>query len=189
MNAYEVREVVQQEVRRALMFYRHYWGTVLSTDDRLGIGRIQVSLPDLRLTTRDSAPWCAPRYAPGVTVPYIGSVVEVYFVEGNSSRPVWLGRVPEQAERLASYSSGVAVLHEDQGSGDAITYDSQEKKYHVTSGGAAAAREGDATNVDLTTDPTNMAMIVAVCAIFGMTVTPPLVGKIVEGSSKVDIGG
>jgi hypothetical protein len=57
-----------------------------------------------------------------------------------------------------------------------------------SAGLALSARQGDATNIDLVTDPSNMSLIVAGLAMLGMTVTPPLVGKITGGSSNVKVG-
>lgn len=126
MNDTDVIEVIRRIVRRELIWYRHYWGVVLSTQDRLGVGRVQVQVPDLRWNDQTTAPWCMPRYNPGISVPRQGSKVEIYFVEGNPARPVWLGRVPELGEVVKALSRPTMhVLFEDEVTGDAVTYDEQ----------------------------------------------------------------
>lgn len=128
MNDYQVEEVIGRTIRRYLMWYRHYWGQVINTQDRLQLGRIQVAIPELRWTDQTNARWCMPRYNPGISVPKQGAVVEVYFVEGNPTRPVWLGRVPEQNEKVQSYTGPTThVLFEDETTGDYVLYDEQAK--------------------------------------------------------------
>ena len=73
-------------------------------------------------------------------------------------------------------------------SGATITIEETGGILEIAGGGAKAAREGDATLVDITTDPTNFAFLTTVCAIFGMTLAS-LTGKVNAGSSKVEIGG
>lgn len=189
MNVYELDEVVRKMVRRELMWYRHYWGVVLSNSDSLRKGRLQVQVPELRWNDQSSAKWCAPRLAPGLVVPTVGSKVEIYFVEGNPRRPVWLGRVTELGETFQSYTPGTDVLYESQAPGaDSITYDGRQFNIVKAATPLAAARKGDATKSDATTDATNWAILTALAAMFGMTLTS-LAGAINAGSSKVNIGG
>ena len=136
MTPYELDDVVGKLVRRYLMWYRHYWGTVLSTADRLQVGRVQVQIPELRWNDQTTAPWCMPRYNPGISVPPQGSIVEVYFVEGNPSRPVWIGRVPEQGETVKAYTGpGVHVLFQDKTTGDAVLYNESDGTVQIIGNG------------------------------------------------------
>ena len=190
MRDHEVTEIIRRAVRKELMFYRHYWGQVLSTSDRLQLGRIQVSIPELRWNDQSSAPWCYPRFTPGLSVPAQNAWVEVYFVEGNPKRPVWLGRVPELNEKLKNYSSPTShVIFEDPQAKVAILYDAAGNLLKIGSGTfAASARKGDATKIDLVTDPANAPLVMAGLAMLGMPITYPLLGAINAGSAQVQVG-
>lgn len=175
MNDYEVDKVVRRLVRAELMWYRHYWGTVLSTADSLSLGRLQVAVPELRWNDQRSAKWCMPRYAPGLTLPKVGSNVEVYFVEGNPRRPVWLGRVPELGETLANYTAQTKeVVHEDPASGAGLVFDGLLGMYVMPDGTGSNLVSNAATDLAFWT-----AMPV-LAAMVGLTVTS-LQGKFGKG--------
>ena len=58
----------------------------------------------------------------------------------------------------------------------------------VKDGSLPAARQDDIIQVTIETDADNLTALSAVCSIFGLAFTAPLVGKITGGSSKVKIG-
>jgi len=163
---YDVDEVVKRMVRRELMWYRHYWGTVLSTADSLGVGRVQVQIPELRWNDQRSAKWCSPRYNPGLSVPPVDSYVEVYFVEGSPKRPVWIGRVPEIGEILKNYTGPTTeVLWEDKTSGVGLVYNAATGMLSVANGG------GGTLQSDVTTDPVSWPILTMLAAMWGLTLT------------------
>lgn len=72
------------------LYLRHYIGQVLSQSDELNIGMVQVAIPELGWDTADTASWCYPRQSHRMSVPEIGEWVEVYFMNGDRNRPVYL---------------------------------------------------------------------------------------------------
>lgn len=84
-------EIVRQET----IYLRHYIGQVLSSVDELNIGMVQVSVPELGWETSDVAPWCYPRQRHSMTVPEVGEWVEVYFLNGDRNRPVYISNCGE----------------------------------------------------------------------------------------------
>lgn len=193
MRAYMTSDVLIQVVRRELRWYRHYWGEVLSTNDRLGAGRVQVKVPELRWMDASVAPWCCPRLGTSIAVPVVGSKVEVYFVDGSPSRPVYLGRVPELLERLPGYSSpSVEVAYSSQDGAMQETWDGSS--FSIGKAGLAdSARKGDAVAslpADDATFWTWFAAAAAVLATLGVVAPIPtsLMGKVTQGSSTVKVG-
>lgn len=84
-------EIVRQET----IYLRHYIGQVLSRLDSLNIGSVQVSVPELAWFTPDTAPWCYPRQLHSMVVPEVGEWVEVYFLNGDRNRPVYMSMCNE----------------------------------------------------------------------------------------------
>jgi len=189
----QIRRVVYNET----VFLRHYFGQVVDNQDPNKKGRVKATILDLGWDTADKVQWAWPRAGHSLDVPAVGEWVEVYFMMGDRNKPAYLPGAAELTGNLpADYSSpDDPVLFQDPKTKEKIKYTRSSKTLDVTaskvnlSGGTAAvARKGDVINVDLTTDPTNLPMIIAVCAMFGMTIVPPLVGKITGGSSKVKAG-
>lgn len=106
----EIADIVRREVK----YLRHYWGEVLRTDDSKSKGRVLVSVPMLGWTTQDQGPWCQPRDRHAMVVPEIGEHVEVYFIEGDRNKPVYLGQAHEiGAQTPSSYiDPNTAVIYE-----------------------------------------------------------------------------
>jgi len=82
--------MIVEIVRQETLYLRHYIGQVLSNTDELNIGMCQVSIPELGWTTADLAPWCYARQAHKMSVPIVGEWVEVYFLNGDRNRPVYI---------------------------------------------------------------------------------------------------
>lgn len=76
-------------------FYGKYRGTVLNNDDPLGVGRIQVGVPDLAMAGASSwAMPCVPiagEQMGSYFVPPIGADVWVEFERGDLDYPIWVG--------------------------------------------------------------------------------------------------
>ena len=94
------------------------------------------------------------------------------------------GLFPFKSPGKVGDGDGLEFWHKDQ----RIKIKDDGKIEVGNSGLAESARKGDATAVDLTTDPVNMSLIIAGFAMLGLTITPPLVGKITGGSSQVKVG-
>ena len=82
----QIAEIVRQET----IFLRHYIGQVISQTDELNIGMVQVAIPNLDWMTADLAPWCYPRQLHSMSVPENGEWVEVYFLDGDRNKPVYV---------------------------------------------------------------------------------------------------
>lgn len=87
--------MIVEIVRQETLYLRHYMGQVLSQTDELNIGMVQVAVPELGWTTSDLAPWCYPRQLHSMSVPEVGEWVEVYFLNGDMNRPVYITNCTE----------------------------------------------------------------------------------------------
>ncbi len=74
-------------------FHGIYRGVVMSTEDSLHSGRVQVQVPGV---SGAAVAWALPCHPVGHPVPpKAGSAVWVMFEGGDPSRPVWMGVLPE----------------------------------------------------------------------------------------------
>lgn len=118
-----IREVIRAELR----FLRHYWGAVLNVGDELDRGRVQVSVPVLGWDTPVSAPWCDSSQRYSTIVPEVGDTVEVYFLEGDPSQPVYTGQVRSlKAAVIGDYDGTPTrrIIYDDPTTGGRLEYDS-----------------------------------------------------------------
>ena len=74
-------------------FYGIYRGVVMSTEDALRRGRVQVQVPGVSGTAVAWALPCQPASHPDS--PKVGTGVWVMFEGGDPSRPVWMGICPD----------------------------------------------------------------------------------------------
>lgn len=142
-----IRDVVRAELR----FLRHYWGEVINVGDELDRGRVQVSIPMLGWDTPVSAPWCEPRTLHSIQPPSVGEFVEVYFVEGNRSRPVYIGSAWEfKAMAPPSAYSGptTRVIYGATGEPVAVVHNTRTDELILQTGDAAGWKPNT-----LVTDP------------------------------------
>lgn len=94
-------------------------GTVVNPIDPLGIGRIQVSVPDVALGLSSWAMPCVPLAGPNTgvfTVPPVGSGVWVEYEHGDPEHPIWVGgywgstaEVPALARTVPPGVSGICL--------------------------------------------------------------------------------
>jgi phage gp45-like len=74
-------------------FHGIYRGVVMSTEDSLRRGRVQVQVPGV---SGAAVAWALPCQPVGHPVaPKVGSGVWVMFEGGDPSRPVWMGVFPD----------------------------------------------------------------------------------------------
>jgi len=125
--------IIKEIIRQEMIFYRHYVGEVLDNKDELKKGRLLVAIYELHWDTKANSPWCNPRYISGIRVPEVGDWVEVYFINGDHGRPVWLGIAAEVKDNLLTeYKDETTdVLHENRKTGDAVVYDSAAEEYKI----------------------------------------------------------
>jgi len=107
---------LQAIIKEETLYLRHYMGKVVKTTDVSKLGRVQVTIPELGFETPDIGIWCHPRQGYGLLPPKIGDWVEVYFMNGDSSRPVYINGVSELADQIPTNYTGVpkdGVIFED----------------------------------------------------------------------------
>ena len=128
--------MIQEIVREEVMWYKHYAAQVLMNIDPDLLGRVMVSIPSLNITTPDEAFWAYPRDKQSMNVPAIDDWVEVYFLEANPDRPVYLGIAPELTQEIALDNfdglPSTHVIFESPATGDAIVYDDLQKALDIT---------------------------------------------------------
>lgn len=182
--------IIKDLVAESARFAVPYRGVVVNVEDPEGRGRVKCSVPELGWVIDSACPWCEPEYVnDGISVPRVDDVVKVWFMAANPAAPYYGGRLGEiKGQKPTEYSRGKRVPWQSPDGDAPIVYDETTKMLDVVDGGKAAARLDDATKIDLTTDSVNLPLLIAVCAIFGMTLTPPILGKISTGSNKVRIG-
>jgi uncharacterized protein involved in type VI secretion and phage assembly len=86
-----------------------YRGRVIGNIDPMGIGRLQVQVPDVSgLVSTDWAMPCVPMAGPQagmVVVPPVGSNVWVEFEQGDPDYPIWVGGFWSSAADMPAVSS------------------------------------------------------------------------------------
>jgi phage baseplate assembly protein gpV len=136
----EIAEIVRRETR----YLRHYWGEVAVTTDPLRKGRVKVIVPVLGWDDQSKAAWCTPRQLKALVVPNRGDFVEVYFMEGNPEKPVYIGQIQEFNDQTPeAYSVGTDVVYD---SGDTkITVNTQSGQIDVEGSGVVNVKGGTVT--------------------------------------------
>jgi len=122
-----IKEIIQDET----IFMRHYIGKVVENEDILKKGRVKITIPELGMDTPDLALWCNARQGNGISIPAIGSYAEIYFINGEREKPVYLFPASEIIENIPKNYTGIVtehVLFEDPENKDqVIKYDSATK--------------------------------------------------------------
>jgi len=107
-------------------FMRHYEAQVVDNLDTLKKGRVKVVIPELGFDTPDLGMWCFARQGEGMSVPPIGSWVEVYFLKGDGNQPRYLSYASEMKGMVPDSFDGKPTTHviwENKTSGDNIVFD------------------------------------------------------------------
>src|SRR5271157_4675861 len=94
-------------IERETIYMKHYDGKVINNVDQYKRGRVQVSVERLGWTVDSITPWCYPRQFNAMSIPPIDSYVEVYFMEGDPSRPVYIYPSTELSGQVPSGFSGL----------------------------------------------------------------------------------
>ncbi len=116
-------EILRDIIARETLYLRHYDGKVLSNSDPLNLGRVLVAIPMLGWNSQAQAAWARPRGLHSLSVPSVGEYVEVYFLDGDPSRAVYLGNATHlQGQIPQGYDGNVQhhVLFQDPASGFSI---------------------------------------------------------------------
>ena len=147
----DVFELVKEIVLQETIYLRHYVGKVVSNSDPLKEGRVKAQVPMLGWNTDAVAAWCRPRDKHSMVVPDVGEPVEVYFVDGDRSRPAYSGIACEMKDALPKDFDGEAatvVLFQDKANGDSIVYDGSAKKMTITVNGNVVSIESGKVTIN-----------------------------------------
>lgn len=112
-------------VRKETQWLRHYVGTVLNNIDPLKEGRLLIEIPELEWIGPEAV-WASPRFLHEVKIPKIKEPVEIYFINMDMNRPVWLGLAGELKKGFSKNHTGVptqAFIYENPTTGHSIKYD------------------------------------------------------------------
>jgi len=124
----ELTKIIQRET----IYLRHYMGEVVDTNDKLKKGRVKATIPELGFISKDLSIWCNPRQGHSLSVPKVGAWVEIYFLNGDSTMPVYLhlaSNVKDNTPKGYTGDTKKHVLFEDPVSEDGIIlYDNNGNK-------------------------------------------------------------
>jgi len=117
---------IAQFIRKETLFLRHFIGQVMTiADPTQAKGVINVEIQELKNIIPSLIP-CAPRQNASLVIPNIGDYVEVYFLNGQPERAVYLYPATEMqlmANKAATLDPKLDVLYCSPDSAtDSITY-------------------------------------------------------------------
>lgn len=110
MPAYDLYEIIRETVHKELTYYKHYVGKVMSNTDPDRMGRVLVTIPELEWDNNIQI-WASPRQGNAMSLPKIDSYVEVYFMNADSGRPVYLHPATEMTNMVPSKFDGNSSTH------------------------------------------------------------------------------
>lgn len=208
------RKIVYEET----IWLRHYIGEVKSTTDEDRLGRVCVALYDLGFNDASTGVWAAPRDKNSMSIPAVGDWVEVYFVNGDRNRPVYLGVAGEIAQMAPKSYDGkdsTHVLFEDPEEKITAVFDALKNELNIGKQGfQPCARKEDAVKSTSAEDSAAWAVVQALLGVIsGAPIPEPgngspsafqaalavalsaaggaptsLTSKIIEGSDQVKVG-
>lgn len=124
----DLLSTIRDIVLTTTKFMRHYVGEVIDTADPKRSGRVKVAIPQLGWTSSAAAAWCWPRQGHGMSVPKRGEWVEVWFINGDPSWPVFLGIASEMKDMVVEGDPMTHVLFAPAvDSDDRVEYDEAGK--------------------------------------------------------------
>lgn len=221
MISTDIYEAITEIIHEETMYLRHYIGQVVSTriqrNGSTQIYQVQAALLELGFIDQSTAIWCSPRQARSAIQPEIGDYVEVYFMNGDSGRGVYLYPISEIVDLgFQTISEGKDIIYQDKQDQIEIHFDKNANELSIGKTDLqAAARQNDEILSDNTTDSTwwgywNAFFAVITGAIINepgngapsalqtalkaavqsasVTIPAELKGKINEGSDQVKIG-
>lgn len=136
-NLRDIRGLVITIIKDEFKFWKHYLGQVVDNNDSLSLGRVQVTIPELGFFSQDQAIWAAPRQGNSLSVPLKDEWVEIYFIGGDSNRPVYLHYANEvQGHTPESYTGTEdRVIFESPKTGEYIKYNDEDKSLEISFSG------------------------------------------------------
>jgi hypothetical protein len=129
-------EALKNFLDEELLYYRHYIGKIVDTQDELNFGRVKISIEELGMDTPALGIWCSPRQGHSMSIPKVGDYAEVYFINAERGRPVYLFPASEiNFNCPTTYKGDIAksiIFESKDTSKDNITY--KEGKLTLLSG-------------------------------------------------------
>lgn len=112
-NDYSLDSLIAQVVKEETVYDKTYQGKVLLNIDpvRPKSGRVFCLVPDLGWDTPLTGAWCYPRQLHAMSVPKIGSLVEVSFLRGDRDWPVYRCKAQESPDDVPSLYDGLPTTH------------------------------------------------------------------------------
>lgn len=125
-------EAIRQLVADITRYSQTYLGKVLIDLDPKGKGRVMIAIPALGILNAAEGVWADVEMPIGKNVsPKKDDWVAVYFLDGDSAKPVVRGRVSIVADNLPSNANKKQVFYEDDDT--TVYYDETAKKLTVES--------------------------------------------------------
>jgi hypothetical protein len=182
---YELIGLIQDIIQEEIKYYGSMIGQVVSTDDELLQGRIQVTIPALGIDTQESALWVSSRDKHSVSVPIVGDWVEIRFMDGHRDRAYYCGICNQIASQKLKNFDGQRTTHilfeNPNESAEFIKYDEVQKELDILiniiklQGGTEAFVLGNQLNTFLTNLVTWLNAHVHTSAAPGNPTTAPTV--------------
>jgi hypothetical protein len=192
MNKKDEYQILKNIVLRETLYMRHYLGKVLDNQDPINKGRVKVALDDLGWS---QGIWAKPRVK--MSVPAVGKWVDVFFINNDKDRPVYLSIAFENQDMIPKNYDGQPTTHiifEDNTNQVHIKYDETGNLMEIGNKNFDfAARINDSIGSDASTDATFWTWLTAAASVLtGLGVVAPtptsLTGKISTGSDQIKVG-
>jgi len=112
-NDYSLDSLISEIAREETIYDRSYQGRVIVNIDpiRPKSGKVLCLVPDLGWDDPTTAAWCYPRQLHAMSVPKIGSLVEVSFLRGDMDWPVYRCLAQESSDAIPSNYDGLPTTH------------------------------------------------------------------------------
>jgi hypothetical protein len=107
---YSIYEIIKDIIHEEMKYLKHYIGKVLSNTDPLRKGRVKITIPELGWENNIQI-WAWPRMGSGMSVPKINAYVEVYFMGGDPTLPVYLALASEMSGMVPQKFNGQSKSH------------------------------------------------------------------------------
>ena len=104
-------DIIRKIIYKETIWLRHYIGQIADLNDPLQQGRINVVLFDLGCDSAKNGFWCYPRDKESLITPKLNDWVEVYFMQGDRNRPVYIGKANEIQQMLPKNYDGKPTTH------------------------------------------------------------------------------
>jgi len=106
MPAYDLYEIIRDMIHTEMTYYKHYIGKVMSNTDPDKEGKVLITIPELEWDNNIQI-WASPRMGNSMSLPKVNAYVEVYFMNGDSARPVYLHGCTEMTGQVPSQFNGI----------------------------------------------------------------------------------